>query len=109
MELVELKTRLGIPVDDSSQDDSLKIALSDAIEYAKDWCGTLFENESGELLIPSPVKKGIALMIEIDLTVPVGAVSDSLAGAIQTFTSDSQRYTPVYRLWKPYNTKVGFF
>ncbi len=38
MSLPELKTRLGIPVDDLSQDDLLALILADAQAFFKDYC-----------------------------------------------------------------------
>jgi hypothetical protein len=38
MSLPELKTRLGIPVDDLSQDDLLTLILADAEAFFKDYC-----------------------------------------------------------------------
>lgn len=42
MELVELKTRLEIPLDDESQDEKLKLELQDGIEYVKEYCNNPF-------------------------------------------------------------------
>lgn len=38
MSVPELKTRLGIPVDDLSQDDLLALILADAQAFFKDYC-----------------------------------------------------------------------
>lgn len=38
MTVLELKTRLGIPVDDLSQDDLLALVLADAQALFKDYC-----------------------------------------------------------------------
>lgn len=38
MSVPELKTRLGIPVDDLSQDDLLTLILADAQAFFKDYC-----------------------------------------------------------------------
>lgn len=38
MTVPELKTRLGIPVDDLSQDDLLTLILADAQAFFKDYC-----------------------------------------------------------------------
>ena len=38
MTVTELKTRLGIPVDDLSQDDLLALILADSQAFFKDYC-----------------------------------------------------------------------
>ncbi len=38
MSVADLKTRLGIPVDDITQDDLLALVLADAQAYFKDYC-----------------------------------------------------------------------
>lgn len=38
MSVPELKTRLGIPVDDITQDDLLALVLADAQAFFKDYC-----------------------------------------------------------------------
>lgn len=38
MSVADLKTRLGIPVDDLSQDDLLALILADAQAFFKDYC-----------------------------------------------------------------------
>lgn len=105
MDLQELKTRLKIS--DDSQDESLELALEDAIDFAKTWCNNPFLNDEGELEIPSSVKKGIAMMVDIDRNTTNGIESESIAGMNQTFTNSNERYAPVFKLWRPYK-KVRF-
>ncbi|USK61335.1 head-tail connector protein [Peribacillus asahii] len=57
MKLEDLKTRLKIT--DSSQDDYLKIALEDAIDYVKTYCNNPFTDS-----FPGGVKKAIALIVK---------------------------------------------
>jgi hypothetical protein len=57
MELDELKIRLKIS--DTSQDESLLVALDDALSYAKSYCHNQFTDG-----IPPAVKKGIALLVK---------------------------------------------
>ncbi|WP_262417705.1 phage head-tail connector protein [Bacillus sp. YC2] len=102
MELSELKTRLGIPVDDETQDACLQIELDDAIEHAVDYCNNPFTNKEGELFLPSPIKKGIALMIKIDRTGQPGVTAHSIGGMSKSFASEDEKYQAVYRLWRPY-------
>ncbi|MCY1093983.1 phage head-tail connector protein [Bacillus safensis] len=107
MELTELKTRLEIPLDDESQDERLKLELKDGIEYAQEYCNNPFLNKEGLLELPSPVKKGIAMMIKIDRSNEVGVSSESIGGMSKTYTSDYTRYEAVYKLWRKYR-KVKF-
>ncbi|WP_426578877.1 phage head-tail connector protein [Bacillus altitudinis] len=104
MDLIELKTRLEIPLDDESQDEKLNLELQDGIEYAQEYCNNPFLNEEGLLELPSPVKKGIAMTIKIDrsneeawsfLRIQHGGMS-------KTYTSDYTRYEAVYKLWRKY-------
>ena len=41
MTLTNLKTRLGIPLEDTSQDDLLTLILADAQAFFKDYCNRL--------------------------------------------------------------------
>lgn len=41
MTVANLKTRLGIPLDDTSQDDLLALILADAQAFFKDYCNRL--------------------------------------------------------------------
>jgi hypothetical protein len=41
MPVPDLKTRLGIPLDDTSQDDLLELILADAQDFFKDYCNRL--------------------------------------------------------------------
>lgn len=59
MTLDELKTRLNIPLDDISQDEQLKIALADSIDYAKEWCNNDFRHG-----IPSGVKRALVTIVK---------------------------------------------
>ncbi|MEH6943392.1 head-tail connector protein [Bacillus sp. JJ722] len=59
MDLIELKKRLKIPTDDTSQDDTLSINLEDAIDYVKTECNNQFEDG-----LPSRVKRAVALLVK---------------------------------------------
>lgn len=58
MTLDELKTRLK--VSDNSQDAYLSVALEDAIEYVKDYCGDQFADG-----LPGGVKRAITLLVRL--------------------------------------------
>ena len=51
MSVPELKTRLGIPVDDITQDDLLALVLADAQAFFKDYCNRDDIPEAAELVI----------------------------------------------------------
>jgi len=59
MELEELKKRLKVPQEDTSQDDYLKMALEDAVDYVKTYCNNLFADG-----LPGGVKKATALIVK---------------------------------------------
>jgi hypothetical protein len=106
MEVEELRNRLSSKTLDNVE--NLFTILEDVSEHCKHWCGDDFEDEYSLGEVPGAIKKGIALMIEIDLTIPVGVMSESMSGMSQTFTNNKDRYAEVYKLWKPYNKKLGF-
>ncbi|MCO7127811.1 phage head-tail connector protein [Sporolactobacillus shoreicorticis] len=111
MALTELKDRLGIGEEDTSQDKKLQTDLDDAVAEACDWCHRDFYDSDGNLAMPASVKKGIALMIQINQSAnPADAaiISESIGGMSQSFSDDpTTRYGRVYALWKPYR-KVRF-
>lgn len=100
MNLEELKTRLKIK--DNSQDSYLTTALEDTIEYASAWCNNPFLDDTGELKLPPSVKKGIALMIDIDQNASNGVLSESIGGMSQTFLVGEAKYEPVFKSWRPF-------
>jgi hypothetical protein len=59
MTLDELKIRLKIPLDDKSQDDYLKVALEDAIDFVKQYCRNDFVDG-----LPGNVKQAVAKLVK---------------------------------------------
>ncbi|WP_353856442.1 phage head-tail connector protein [Bacillus sp. Bos-x628] len=107
MDLAELKVRLGIPAEDTSQDAKLQIDLEDAISFVKEECNNSFVGPDGVESLPGPVKKGIALMIEIDRESPKGVQAESIGGMSKTYTADDVRYKPAFDFFHPYK-KIRF-
>ncbi|MCM3248640.1 phage head-tail connector protein [Bacillus amyloliquefaciens] len=107
MDLSELKIRLGIPEGDTSQDAKLQIDLEDAISFVKEECNNSFVGPDGVESLPGPVKKGIALMIEIDRDSPKGVQSESIGGMSKTYMADDVRYKPAFDFFRPYK-KIRF-
>ncbi|MDK2600251.1 hypothetical protein QO179_20150 [Bacillus stercoris] len=52
------------------------------------------------------MKKGIALMIEIDRDSPKGVQSESIGGMSKTYTADDVRYKPAIDFFRPYKKFV---
>src|SRR5690606_17441135 len=73
MTLDELKILLGIPSDDTSKDDLLKILLPAAIDFVVEWTRNPFsQDEKGEIVLPSGVKLAISMMIQAALAAGIG-------------------------------------
>lgn len=64
MTLDELKIRLKIPIEDTSQDAYLQVALEDAIDQVQTYCNNQFLNENGELSLPPAVKQAVAKLVK---------------------------------------------
>jgi hypothetical protein len=105
--LPEFKMRLGIEPSDTSKDEKLKMDIRDAYEHCVAWCRFDFRKEEGVLELTGSVKKGMALMIQIDEAMKgrEGIASESIGGMSQSFTdgsNDNTRYGGVYALWRAY-------
>ncbi|MEK4640323.1 head-tail connector protein [Bacillus sp. FSL W8-0519] len=98
MELDELKIRLKIT--GNEQDDYLKVALEDAIDYVKKYC----RNEFLEGL-PSGVKQAVAKMVR-SYQENSNVQSQSLGDMSKSFFEGGTT-NEVHRLLKPYR-KVRF-
>jgi len=97
MNLEDLKTRLKIT--DSSQDDYLKIALEDAIDYVKTYCDNTFDDG-----FPGGVKKAIALIVK-SMGESSNVQSQSLGDMEKSFfeggtMNEAHRYLEPYRVKK---------
>jgi hypothetical protein len=64
MTLDELKIRLKIPIEDTSQDAYLQVALEDAIDQVQTYCNNPFLSENGELSLPPAVKQAVAKLVK---------------------------------------------
>ncbi|MEK3801774.1 phage head-tail connector protein [Bacillus sp. FSL K6-1234] len=107
MDLAELKVRLGIPAEDTSQDAKLQIDLEDGISYAMAYCNNLFVGPDNTVSLPPAVKKGIALLIKIERESPSGVLSESIGGMSRSYAADEERLNPVHELFRPYR-KIRF-
>lgn len=110
--LPEFKRRLDIPTDETTQEEKLKEDIVDAYEFCAEWCNDSFRDELGVLILPGPIKRGMALMIQIDESSVgrEGIASESVGGMSQTFivSSDERvKYANVFGLWRK-NKKLKF-
>jgi hypothetical protein len=130
MTLDELKILLGIPSDDTSKDDLLKILLPAAINFAIERTQNPFSrDEKGDIVLPSGVKLAISMMIQAALAAGIGT-EGAAAGVVeseqvgqlrQTFRNPAEIWTtgggisgasggntaPWFALLKPY-TRIRF-
>lgn len=98
MNLEELKTLLGIPIDDTDEDAILKIKLAGAIEITELWFLKYAKKKyinydsSGRFIIPEGAKLAISKYVETsDIT--AGVRSESIGGMSQTFGGGSNTNT----------------
>jgi len=99
MKLEDLKPRLKISTADTSQDDYLKVALEDAIDYVKTYCNNAFEEG-----LPSGVKKATALIVK-SMGEASNVQSQSLGDMEKSFfeggtMNEAHRYLEPYRVKK---------
>lgn len=100
MTLDELKIRMKIPLGDTTQDEYLKSALEDAIEYVETYCNHSFKDG-----LPGGVKKAIVLLVKASGE-NSNVASQSLDGMSKTFFQ-GQIQTEAHDYLKPYR-KVRF-
>lgn len=125
MTLNELKTLLGIQLDDTSKDALLEILLPAAIDFVIERTQNPFTNEQGEIVLPAGVKLAISMMIQAVLAAGVGTEggdagmveSERVGPMQQTFRNPAEIWTtggglngasggstaPWFALLKPYN------
>lgn len=85
MDLKELKLRLGIPIDDTSQNERLSLFLEDAIDFVQSVCGRDFKS------LPPAAKGVIEKYVRDEMAGNSGVVSESIGGMSQTFETKEQR------------------
>lgn len=85
MRLNELKIRLRIPAEDTSNDDLLLVLLDDAIDFVQRTCNQEFE------LIPPTAKKVITQHVAYELNGNGYIISETIAGMSQKFETSEQR------------------
>jgi hypothetical protein len=105
MTLDELKIRLKIPIDDTSQDAYLQVALEDAIDQVQTYCNNQFMDENGALSLPPAVKQAIAKLVKA-YQENSNVASQSLGDMSKTFY-EGGTMNEVQRLLAPYR-KVRF-
>lgn len=113
MTVDELKAR--IDVDASVSDDNLQIRIDDTAEYIMKDLNNKFLNDKGVTVLPGAIKKAIAKMINLDMTVQDGISSQSVEGlsvSYQTATGANGMtdvYGNVRALTEPYRiSRSGF-
>jgi Phage gp6-like head-tail connector protein len=100
MDLQELKIRLKIPENDTSQDAYLEVALEDAIDYVKQYCRQSFDEG-----LPPAVKQAVAKLVKA-YQENSNVASQSIDGMSKSFF-EGGTMNEVHRLLKPYK-KVRF-
>ena len=116
MTLAELKALLGIPVEDTSQDMKLSMLLESGILAAQAYCDkldflTLVDTQTGLLVLPGPVKLGIAEWVKANQTMSArqGVTAESIGGLSQSFGGDDAVvYAAALKHWAPYHSDVLF-
>jgi len=108
MKLAELKTLLGIPSGDTSNDSILSLYLGAALEEAQrfanlyDWV-TYNENTDPNKTLPNMMKLGLLSYVKTmqHLDENRGVQSESMAGMSQTFlnASNSEVFADAYKYW----------
>lgn len=116
MTLAELKALLGIPLTDTTQDIKLGMLLESGLLAAQEYCDrldflTLVDPETGLLVLPSPVKLGIAEWVKAtERDAKRGnVVTESIGGLSQTYAEYGNIYSVAYAHWKPYHNMVKFY
>lgn len=100
MTLDELKIRLKIPLNDTTQDEYLQIALEDAVSYVKQYCRQSFDEG-----LPPNVKQAIAKLVKA-YQENSNVASQSLGDMSKSFF-EGGTMNEVHRLLAPYR-KVRF-
>jgi len=100
MTLEELKKRLKLPLDDTSQDDYLQIALGDAISFVKQYCRNDFADG-----LPDDVKQAVAKLVKAFQE--DGRVASQSLGDMSKSFFQGGTMNEVHRLLAPYR-KVRF-
>lgn len=99
MMLDELKIRLKIPLNDTSQDEYLTVALEDAISYVKQYCRQTFEEG-----LPPNVKQAVAKLVKA-YQENSNVASQSLGDMSKSFF-EGGTMNEVHRLLQPYRKVV---
>lgn len=90
MTLEELKIRLDIPVEDTSQDEKLILLLVDAIDFVVRTCNQSFlSNEV--VALPPTAQNVVAAFVRNEISGNDGVTSESIGGMSQSFESSDAR------------------
>jgi len=106
VDLLELKTRMGLSLEDTSDDKKLLLDLMDGIDYAQEYCKQSFKTPSGVLDLPPGVKRGIVLLIK-SMKENSNVQSQRLGDMEKTFFQNGTLST-AQTFFNPYR-KVRFF
>lgn len=90
MDLTELKQRLQIPTNDTTNDTYLQIQLTDAIDWVKRVCNQDFM-VNNVLTLPNTAKSVVAQYVAFEVQGNSGVKSESIGGMSQSFDSVAER------------------
>ena len=110
MNLQGLKTLLGIPAEDTTQDERLALLMAAAVDYVRQDLGVYFElfknPDTGLLELPALVKLGIAKLVE-NVDRDPAVKSESIGGLSQTFDNNTAgTIASIY--FAPFRRSFGF-
>lgn len=110
MDILEVKTLLQIPAEDTSKDEYLAAALPLLVEYVKSYCNQTFlvlDEETGEEseVLPGGVKFAIAKMAEYNMA-NVTETSTTVGAYSVTYTTGSEYPKSITKLLRPYRRAV---
>lgn len=104
MKLEELKARMEIPLENTSQDHTLQVALEDAIDAVQEHCNDRFiDSETNELNLPNGVKRAVAKLVKAYRE--NGNIQSQSLGDMRKSFFEGGSLNEVIRLLKPYVKK----
>jgi hypothetical protein len=111
LDILEVKTLLQIPAEDTSKDEYLTAALPLLVEYVKSYCNQTFlvlDEETGEEseVLPGGVKFAIAKMAEYNM-VNVAEKSSTIGAYSVTYATGGEYPKSILKLLRPYR-QVSF-
>lgn len=110
MDILEVKTLLQIPAEDTSKDEYLAAALPLLVEYVKSYCNQTFlvlDEETGEEseVLPGGLKFAIAKMAEYNMA-NVTEKSTTVGAYSTTLVAGTEYPKSIMKLLRPYRRAV---